>query len=81
MPSVFEHVAEEFLHGSVPDGPVEEQQLYPLRVDKTQRGEEEKQLSKPADAEQDRSATRKPKVALVQPRVASLPCYLAGWLG
>lgn len=54
MVSVFEHVAEEFLHGGVPDGPVEEQQLYPLRVDETQRGEEEQQLSKPAGAKQDR---------------------------
>lgn len=28
--SVFEHVTQEFLHGSVSDGAVEEQQLYPL---------------------------------------------------
>lgn len=58
MASVFEHVAEEFLHGGVPDGPVEEQQLYPLRADETQRGEEEKQLPKPADAKQDTSGPR-----------------------
>lgn len=44
---VFEHVTQEFLHGSVSDGPVEEQQLYPLRVHETQRGEKKKQLSKP----------------------------------
>lgn len=45
--SVFEHVTQEFLHGSVSDGAVEEQQLYPLRGHKAQRGQKEKQLSKP----------------------------------
>lgn len=44
---VFEHVTQQFLHGSVPDGPVEEQQLYLLRIHKTQRGKKKKQLSKP----------------------------------
>lgn len=51
MVLVFEHVAQEFLHGSVSNGPVEEQQLYPLRIHKTQSGEEEKQLSKPKEKE------------------------------
>lgn len=46
--SVFEHVTEELLHGGVPDGPVEEEQLDPLRADETQRGEEEEQLPEPA---------------------------------
>lgn len=45
--SVFEHVTQEFLHGSVSDGAVEEQQLYPLRGHEAQRGQKEKQLSKP----------------------------------
>lgn len=47
MVLVFEHVTQEFLHGSVSNGPVEEQQLYPLWIHKTQSREEEKQLSKP----------------------------------
>lgn len=51
MVLVFEHVTQEFLHGSVSDGPVEEQQLYSLRIHKTQSGEEEKQLSKPKKKE------------------------------
>lgn len=46
--SVLEHVTQQFLHGGVSDGPVEEQQLYPLRVDEAQRGEEEEQLPQPA---------------------------------
>lgn len=58
--SVFEHVAQQFLHGGVPDGPVEEQQLYPLRVHETQRGEEEEQLSEPGGAKRDTSATQRP---------------------
>lgn len=45
MVLVFEHVTQQFLHGSVSDGPVEEQQLYPLRIHKTQRGKKKKQLS------------------------------------
>ena len=44
---VFEHVTQQLLHGSVSDGPVEEQQLYPLRVHETQGGKKKKQLSKP----------------------------------
>lgn len=53
MALVFEHVTQEFLHGSVSDGPVEEQQLYPLRIHKTQRGEKKKQLPKPIKNKQD----------------------------
>lgn len=64
MVSVFEHVAQEFLHGSVPDGPVEEQQLYPLRVHETQRGKEEEQLSEPGDGKRDTSATPRPEATL-----------------
>lgn len=45
--SVFEHVTQEFLHGSVSDGAVEEQQLYPLWGHEAQWGQKEKQLSKP----------------------------------
>lgn len=45
--SVFEHVTQEFLHGSVSNGAVEEEQLYPLRGHEAQRGQKEKQLSKP----------------------------------
>lgn len=44
---VFEHVTQQFLHGSVSNGSVEEQQLYPLRIHKAQRGKEKKQLSEP----------------------------------
>ncbi len=44
---VFEHITQQFLHWSVSDGPVEEQQLYPLRIHKTQRGKKKKQLSEP----------------------------------
>lgn len=51
MVLVLEHVTQEFLHGSVSDGPVEEQQLYPLRIHEAQRREEKKQLSKPERTE------------------------------
>lgn len=49
---VFEHVTQQFLHGSVSDGPVEEQQLYPLRIHKTQRGKKKKQLSEPKNTQE-----------------------------
>lgn len=46
---VFKHITEQFLHGSVSNSSVKEQQLYPLRCHKAQRGKKEKQLSKPAN--------------------------------
>ncbi len=49
---VFEHVTQQFLHGSVSDGPVEEQQLDPLRVHETQGRKKKKQLSKPENAQE-----------------------------
>lgn len=57
MVLVFEHVTQEFLHGSVSDGPVEEQQLYPLRIHKTQRGEKKKQLSEPIKTNRKQKST------------------------
>lgn len=51
MVSVFEHVTQQFLHGSVSDGPVEEQQLDPLWIHETQRGKKKKQLSKPENTQ------------------------------
>jgi len=46
-PLVFEHVAEQLLHGRVADGPVEEEQLYALGADEAQGGQQEQQLAKP----------------------------------
>lgn len=46
--SVLEHVTEEFLHGCVSDGAVEEEQLNPLRAHKVQSRQEEQQSPKPA---------------------------------
>lgn len=48
--SVFEHVTQEFLHGSVADGPVEEKQLNSLRVDEAQRRQEEEELPEPEES-------------------------------
>lgn len=50
---VFEHVAQQLLHRRVSDGPVEEEQLDPLRVHEAQRGKEEEQLPKPDDQTED----------------------------
>lgn len=43
---VLEHVTQKFLHGGVADGPVEEEELDPLRADETQRGQQQEELPK-----------------------------------
>lgn len=59
---VLEHVTQQLLHGGVSDGPVEEQQLYPLRVHKTQRGKKKQQLSEPEHAQEREIQNKNPRL-------------------